>query len=730
MDPKTNGNDDVFIAHVDGERIQTLEDHLEGTAKLAEEFGLPLHLGKECYLLGKNHDIGKYTHRFQEYIRGVRNSGGDHSTAGAQFLWSHKKELQALAVIGAFCISGHHSGLPDRGAPTNNQGESTFWGRMKKILEDKLLVMSHAYLDSPYENRNLTRFGTLPEDWMMLIRMMFSCLVDADFLDTEHFMSGEVPRGQFPDIHELHERFFSSLKKKGYLSPKSEINKKRYEILSACIEKGKGSAGIYSLTVPTGGGKTISAFAFAMNQAEFQRKRRIIYIIPYLSIIEQTSEVLKDFLGTDAVLESHSNVTYDDDSDDGKKMKLASENWDAPVIVTTSEQFWESLYSNRTSKCRKLHNLTDSVLILDEAQMLPLNFLKPCLEGLEELIRYYGCTAILCSATQPELGKYMKMKPIEIMEHIPELYQFFQRVTYRWEDEKNYDEIADALCSHRQALCVASTKKEAYEFFSRLSCNKKESFYLSTNLCPAHRKKVITEIKRRLKADLPCHVVSTSIISVGVDLDFPVVYLEYSGLDSLIQGAGRCNREGKHSAETSVAHVFWTEKSKKSRFMGKEKSVTDMIHRIFSDEKISTPEAIASYYKNWYLNNEGNMDTKYIIENSKSMKFRQIGQDFKLIPDNKKSIFIPFDDNARAIQQQLMQGIRTRDLMRKAGQYIVNVLYFANPHQESDFSRLQGQGKIQPFPGDSELFYLVSPDDYDPCIGLKISDEDGQAIMF
>ncbi|MGN0953719.1 CRISPR-associated helicase Cas3' [Dialister sp.] len=720
----------IYLAHKDEERIQSLDEHLDGTARLAQEFGRPFHWEKECFLLGKNHDLGKFSNLFQEYIRGKRRSGGDHSTAGAKFLWSLKDQLQVLYKIGAFCISGHHTGLPDEGSSMDLEGESTLYGRMKKKLPHESQLMTHAYLDSPYDIRHLECFGAAPIDRMLLTRMMFSCLVDADFLDTEHFMTGPVPRGQFPEMDELHQRFFTSLKEKGFLSPKNEINQKRYEILSTCINKGKGPAGLYSLTVPTGGGKTISSFAFAMNQAKYNKKRRIIYIIPYLSIIEQTAVILKNFLGNGAVLESHSSVNYDDAGKDAEKMKLASENWDAPVIVTTNVQFWESLYSNRTSKCRKLHNLQGSVLILDEAQMLPLGFLKPCLEALQELVSYYSCTVILCSATQPELGKYMKRKPVEIIDHIPELYQFFQRVTYHWDGEKNYDEITEAMMRHKQALCIASTKKEAREFFSRLSQKQNDTFYLSTNLCPTHRKIVIDKIKQRLHDDLPCYVVSTCIISVGVDLDFPVVYLEYSGLDSLIQGAGRCNREGKHSAEESIAHVFWTEKSMKSRFMGKEKQVTNTIHRIFSDKTISTPEAINKYYRLWYLSNEGNMDKENILEKSKSFQFKQIANDFKLIKDDTKSVFISYNAEAEIIKKELMQGIRGRDLMRRAGRYMVNVLYSSDSHQESDYSRLLGQGKIMSFPGDSELAYLVDPNGYDDRMGLLVSEEDGQSIMW
>lgn len=495
------------------------------------------------------------------------------------------------------------------------------------------------------------------------------------------------------------------------------------------MKKGEGESGLYTLTVPTGGGKTISSMAFAMKQAVKNHKRRIIYVIPYLSIIEQTAEIFKDFLGKDNVLESHSNVDYDGTEKSlADRMKLASENWDAPIVITTNEQFWESLYGNRTSKCRKLHNIVDSVIIFDEAQMMPLDFLEPCLKALEELVQQYGCSAVLCSATQPELRQYMTLQPEEIMENIPELYRFFKRVTYQFDGEKTYDEIAAEIKGHGQALCIASTKKEALEIFSRLEDG--DSFYLSTNLCPAHRKKVIAEIKRRLAEGLPCRTVSTSIISVGVDVDFPAAYLEYTGLDSLIQGAGRCNREGQQSPSESIVHVFRTEKEIKSRFMKKEKQVTELVLASCGVCHMAEPKSIKSYYVNWYKNNEGNLDRMDITGDIQKLAFQDIGKKFKLIQNNTRSVFVPLDDRAKEIMKQLNQGIRTRDLMREAGQYIVNVTYYADSHSPSPFSILLNQGAVAYFEGDTELAYLVNPQSYDYRIGLKVEETEGVGIMW
>ena len=572
-------------------------------------------------------------------------------------------------------------------------------------------------------------------DVMMLTRMLFSCLVDADFLDTEAFMNHQIIRGnEFSSLKEIAAMFWSRLEEDGYFRPKNALNEKRCEILHTGMRKGEGKQGLYSLTVPTGGGKTIYSMAFAMKQAMKWQKERIIYVIPYLSIIEQTADVFRAFLGNHAVLESHSQVDHDSLTEEGseeagrlaERMKLAAENWEAPVVITTNEQFFESLYANKTSRCRKLHNIANSVIILDEAQMMPVDFLKPCLHVLEQLVHYYGCTVVLCSATQPELGRYLQKNPIEIMENVGELFQFFKRVTFDIDGETDYAEIAKKLDECEQVLCIAFTKKEAEKIFELLDA---EAMYLSTNLCPAHRREIIQEMKTRLRNGKPCRVVSTSIISVGVDIDFPVVYLQYTGLDSLIQGAGRCNREGRQSLQHSRAHIFWTKESKKSPFMCKEKQVTDMVRKKYNAEEMTEPSAIRTYFENWYQSNEGNLDYKEIEKLAQSLSFAEIEKRFHLISDSTKSVFIPFDEKARNIKEQLMMGNRSRQLMRDAGPYMIHVRY-SKAGGQSDFTKLLMQGQIVMFPGDENLAYLVHTEDYDAELGLKIKSEDGVGIMW
>ena len=731
-----------YIAHLkENGETQLLEDHLKQTAELAAAFGKDIGLEEAAYAAGMLHDDGKFQEAFQKYIRGEYRGGVDHSTAGA-VLAILKNYSEAMTAMAPFCIAGHHAGLPDFGSMADPEGRGTLCARLKKGLANRRDYEACGEKAALPEKADVPMYEKIKGDKlgeMLLTRMLFSCLVDADFLDTESFMAEEpVRRGGFHTIEELHGRFFRELEEKGYFSPRNRINEKRCEILKRCVEVGSSDPGLYSLTVPTGGGKTVSSLAFAMEQAVKQHKKRIIYVIPYLSIIEQTADVFRSFLGAEDVLESHSNVNYDDEDETAEKKKLASENWDAPIVITTSEQFWESLYANRTSKCRKLHNIADSVVIFDEAQMLPREFLLPCLKALHMLVNYFGCTAVLCSATQPYLEnilrdpknvkKYQFDTPVrEIMTEILALYEFFRRVRFQDDGEMTYDEAAAAIQAHEQALCIALTKSEAREIADRVT--GEGAFYLSTNLCPAHRRAVIQEMKRRLKEGLPCRVVSTSVISVGVDIDFPVVYLEKTGADSLIQGAGRCNREGKWPPEESVAHLFETEKSGSTRFMKLERDL--MKKTVETEGDISSPEAIRAYFRELYeledMGERSDLDAKEIWKLAEDRKYRETGRVFHLIENRTKSVLIPYNEDACRIIDDLRCGIRTRDLMRRAAQYIVNVGYSAA--YESPFSRLIANGQAEMLPNDTEIAVLTDETLYDrEKFGMLASEQEGQGI--
>lgn len=706
------------IAHVREETVQTIKDHCQGVAALAASFA-PAQLSPLAYQCGLYHDVGKYSDAFQKLIRGIIHTRVDHSTAGAQLLAGLQTNE---AILEAFCIAGHHAGLLDGGTRVSLPNSGTFYDRLKKQVPDYSPYVN----DLGFPNRVLPL--SLPDNKIALtlyFRMLFSCLVDADFLDTERFMSPEpVHRSGYEPLETLYTRFFKGLQEKGYFSPQNELNQKRTEILQESIARAQNPPGIFTMTVPTGGGKTVSSFAFAMEHAHRHHKSRIIYVIPYTSIIEQTADVLQSFLGKENVLEHHSQLEYDDTSETMTRHRMATENWDAPVIVTTNVQFFESLFANRTSRCRKLHNIANSVIILDEAQMLPVPYMRVVIQMLEALKNCFHCSLLLCSATQPRLTRFFTTNPpTEIMSHIPEMYRFFQRTTFIDDGEKNYEEIAAALDAREQALCICLTKAEAMEVYGKV---QKTCLYLSTELCPAHRRAVIAEMKQCLLSHKPCRVVSTSIISVGVDIDFPEIFLQETGLDALIQGAGRCNREGKSSRENSKVHIFRTAKSAQTRFLQKERQCTELTAHLYPND-MAGPDAIGHYFDSLYTANAEGMNFKNILELSIQLSFATIGRSFKMIEDNTKTVFIPYNDEAKEIEQKLRMGIRTRALLRKAGQYCISVWSNGSRVQPGLFQQLLNDGLAEPL--DTELAILKDPSLYDSTTGFHYKKEEGRGLF-
>lgn len=454
-----------YYAHIrqdeNGETIyQTVAEHLTGTAALCREFAADFGAEADGDLMGLAHDLGKCTDAFQKRLL----EGGpvvDHTTAGMLTCIRMKRPSAAA------CVAGHHGGLLDVGnLRTDRAGEATLSGRFKKGVEGH-------YLERCGESG--VTLPTLPPETperdplkaSFRTRMLYSCLVDADFLDTERFMDGERGRGGYDDLPTLLRRL------KEYIAPwqepKTALNKLRCKILNSCLDTGSKPKGIYTLTVPTGGGKTVASLAFALRHAVAHGMKRVIYVVPYTSIIEQNADVFREILGDGNVLEHHSGVQFelsDGASPEEVRRALAAENWDMPVIVTTAVQFFESIYANRSSKCRKLHNLADSVIIFDEAQMLPLCHLRPCVAAMASLAEQFRSTLVLCTATQPSLGDllhtYAPSYPItELCPQTAEEYDSFRRVTFQQEGILEDDVLAEKLSEHRQVLCIVNSRKAA-----------------------------------------------------------------------------------------------------------------------------------------------------------------------------------------------------------------------------------------------------------------------------
>ena len=718
------GADNVFVGHKseDG-REQLLIEHLNNTAKttgcFAEEFGAK-EVGE---ILGLYHDIGKYSVAFQKRIL-EDGPKVDHSTAGAIEIAKN-----GLGLLG-FCIAGHHAGLPDGGSQIDTREESTMHARLKRVLTGNLDYTEYkkevAAINIMPSMPNLDLLGNKFYGKGFFIRMLFSCLVDADFLDTEQFMTNKQDvRGRFANITTLSKRLEEHIA--GFWPPLNELNGKRCDILKNCIDAAEENPGLFNLTVPTGGGKTIASLSFALKHAEKYQKKRVIYVIPYTSIIEQNAEVFSKIVGEENVIEHHMNVVYEDEKEEINPKqyikKLATENWDAPIIVTTNVQFFESLHSNKTSRCRKLHNIANSVIIFDEAQMFPVQYLKPCVRSIADLIQNYGVTAVLCSATQPTLDKFFPAKVVakEICSEVENLYKYFQRTSYEAISDLDLCALTKRLNRENQVLCIVNTKKEAQNIFELL--DGENCFHLSTFMYPEHRKKILGNIKKCLKEGIACRVVSTSLIEAGVDIDFPVVYREIAGLDSIIQAAGRCNREGKRKACDSKVFIYQLleENGKSLRANNRQEiEITKIIEREYQD--ISSPEAIAAYFNKLHGIKGEALDSKGIIAELDSGKFpfARVGKEFVMIEDVTRPIFIPEEEEAKDIERRLRNGERSRGLFRRMGKYVVNVY-------EKDFEKLFNIYKVEKL--DETVNILIDLSIYDASKGLMIKNEDGEGLF-
>lgn len=697
---------------------QSIEAHLKGTGELAETFAAEFGAAANGKLCGLAHDIGKYSDEFQLRLRGGKKV--DHATAGAIECFKIKAAFEAV------CVIGHHSGLPNVGHKDADTTESqTFFGRKLRAEQGGI----------PDYRKNWNGHIALPQDYFrpsgrgfataFYIRMLYSCLVDADYIDTETFMNGDAGRGNYEPLSALCDKLTAYISK--WNNPTREIDILRQKILNSCIEKASAPRGIFSLTVPTGGGKTVASMAFALNHAVANSMKRIIYVIPYTSIIEQNAKVFRDILGQENVVEHHSSVSYElsENADELEyRSALATENWDAPVIVTTAVQFFESLYANRSSKCRKLHNIANSVIIFDEAQMIPSNNLRPCVAAIAELVRAYNATAVLCTATQPAIDEMLleyskKESVVELCPDVDGMFEKFRRTSFEKEGRLTTDELVSRLESQQQVLCIVNTREFAQEVYEALPSEGR--FHLSTLMCPVHRKQKLDEIRERLKSGKTCRVVSTSLIEAGVDVDFPRVFREMAGLDSILQAAGRCNREGKRSAESSIVTVFESE-NKVNKLIAVNRDAAEETVRDWTQP--NTTSTIERYFKAYrdFLRNDDKSGVMTASEKGISgcgLPFEWIAKEFKLIDQNTFAVYIPIGEGKELVSR-LREGERSRGLYRRAGMYSVSVY-------QNQFDSLINAGAAEPFGEDAA--FLTDCSLYSDEKGLS-TDVDGGSALF
>jgi CRISPR-associated endonuclease/helicase Cas3 len=513
-------------------------------------------------------------------------------------------------------------------------------------------------------------------------------------------------------------------------APDTEVNRVRQVVLSDCRTAALEKPGFFSLTVPTGGGKTLSSMAFALKHADHYGKDRVVYVIPYTSIIEQNADVFRKAVGDDQVVEHHSNLNEEDVT---ARARLATENWDAPVIVTTSVQFFESLFAAKTSRCRKLHNICNSVVVLDEAQMLPVEFLSPILQAMELLVEHYGVSFVICTATQPALEKQddfpgfpgIPRKSIrEIIRDVPSLYRRLKRVRVTVPENlkapSSLEEVAEALKACESVLCIVSDRRTCRDLFHLMP---EGTYHLSALMCAEHRSDTIAKIKADLDAGKPTRVVSTQLVEAGVDLDFPVVFRAMAGLDSIAQAAGRCNREGKLENGLGKVEIFIPPKKSPPGILRK---ATETAVRLLSkgladpiDQSVFPPYFSELYWK------ANTLDKKEIVKqlspgDDLGIRFRSAADDFKLIDDTmQRNILVPYGEGANWIDTLKRQGPE-RWLLRKLQRYMVNIY-------TPDFDALLHRGSIAEIsPG---IYALLCPIEYDQKTGLKVDDVETEILM-
>jgi CRISPR-associated endonuclease/helicase Cas3 len=730
------------IAHVkkneDGTwaQPQSLEDHLQGTAERAERFASAFGSGSWGKAEGIGHDTGKARDEWQCYIRtksgydeeaGLETKRGkvDHSTPSAKL--AEEVFGKGPGRILAYCIAGHHAGLPDF-----LETPGCLAVRLQKTKTCDIPETYHTKIKASAPGGAPRKFDSHGLDMSLWIRMLFSCLVDADFLDTEAYMQTDKAelRGHYLPIGELLVPFNAYMEQKtkaALAGSVSVVTIARQTVLADCRAAAALSPGFFSLTVPTGGGKTLSSMAFALEHAACYKKERVIYVIPYTSIIEQNAKVFREALGPDQVVEHHSNL---DDDDSTPQARLAAENWDAPVIVTTSVQFFESLFAAKTSRCRKLHNIVNSVVILDEAQLLPAEFLEPIIEAMRLLSVHYGTSFVICTATQPVLERQDDFPQFpglpqgsmrEIIADVPSLYQDLKRVkVFTPEDlrtPKSWDEIAQELLAEERVLCVVSDRKSCRELHALMP---KGTYHLSALMCAQHRSDRIAEIKEKLKNGDPVRVVSTQLVEAGVDIDFPVVYRAMAGLDSIAQAAGRCNREGKLNTEGRLGKVivFIPPRKAPAGILRKaSETAARMIEARLSDpidHEVFAPYFSELYWKTNSLDGKGIMKLLEPDSLDCGIQFRSAAEAFQIIDEGTQStILVPYKEDGKKLIEELKAMGPERWLLRKLQRYSVNIYH-------DQFNNLLNRGSLEEVsPG---LFALSCEIEYDNNIGLLVDE--------
>lgn len=728
-----------FLAHSDPKglscddpsaRCQPLATHLLNVARLAEEFareaGAKESQVQRARALGLLHDVGKYSKAFQKLLRGAVKKA-PHSDYGAAISYFREKALD-IAVM----IAGHHGGMPDC-APLNE--------RIQKVRPEIDGLLETAVRDCPDLNECFQGLlGPIHGDPLEVdcaTRVLFSCLIDADRIDSARHGGTEILSPEPLNAASRLEGVLRMAARKAEAMEDGPVKEARAAVLRACLGAAVRPGPLFSLTVPTGGAKTLASMAFALRRAELLPKmQRVIVVIPFLSIIEQNAKVYREAMGDDSVLEHHSGI-WRTEGDSNEQyvhpaQRLAIENWNAPVVVTTSVRFFEALFSNRPKDLRRMHNIARSVVILDEVQTLPRKYVAPILSMMRGLAARWGTTFVFCTATQPAFEKRGDAKDDPrwaagtLDEIIPEpnkLFVALRRVVVSWPqpgEKLGWDAIARQVRPERQALVVVNTRGQALKLFRELARAGPHVFHLSNNMCPVHRLQRLDEIRERLDANEECILISTQLVEAGVDLDFPAVWRAMGPLDSIAQAAGRCDREGRLTGELGRPGgrviVFVPEEGGMPRGAYREAAALTETLATAGPLAIDDPGTMRAYFERHY---HGALDSDGIEELRRNLRFRTVADQFRMIEDNTYSVIVPFDEQATEMLNALRFGALS--VLRRLQQYAVNLW-------EQDFRQGQSLGAIYRVHEEGDV-WAARPGFYDSQTGLQIEPEPNALVI-
>ncbi len=708
---------------------QLLKVHLRKVEKLASEFAGAVGLANEASVAGRLHDLGKYRTEFQEYLRQQRRAGIDthHAIYGAAYAFDRGWLPQAFAV------AGHHAGIPDQPDLHRTIDGDRYDARnraegLAPLAQNELGQLS--YCPSAKVQTAIQTEDTLALEFAT--RMVFSALVDADRLDTALWPKEPAPDDELDcgRAAGLLDRVLRERDRKRQSKTEAErdaaLNRLRNDVFDACLKSATLQPGFFSLTVPTGGGKTLSAMAFALAHAKAHGLRRVIVVIPFLSIIEQNAKVYREVLGGDIILEDHSAAPEVADVDEEEKAALetAAENWDAPVIVTTSVQFLESLFASSPAKCRKLHRIAKSVVVFDEVQMLPTNLLAPVLNVFRQLQKDYDVSFVFSSATQPAFRKSPQLTDgftLEEMREIapepPRLFKALRRVDYHFPmpDEKiDWPVLAQRLAAERQCLCVVNLRRHAATLWEQmrrfvLDGEKEAVFHLSSSMSAQHRLDVLDRVRRLLAAGCPCRLVATQLIEAGVDVDFPAVWRAMGPLDSIVQVAGRCNREGRlPDGRLGQVHLFAPEDDGLPRdklYQTATGFAATLLVGMTSEELATSPEVFTRYF--WMIHGLPQEKGRQIQEWRSNLLFRTVAREAKVIEDDTQPVIVDYGEGHWLIyeiqhrQRGAGQPRFDKTDLRRLQRFMVNM-------RTRDYQTLLGQGYLRPLLPNLELQILKS----------------------